>query len=368
MAIPVTAGGTQTCRVACLGLLVGLLVTLVGARATAQRPAEGPLVLGMPFTITPALLNPAETTGQTASIFHYALHDALLKPLPGQPRALALAESWAESPDGRTYEFTLRQGLTFHNGDPFTAEDVKFSFGRYKGVFAALLHEKVQAVEVLDPHHVRFVLHAPWPDFLTVYSALVSGAGWIMPKAYTAQVGEAGFQQHPIGLGPYRFVRATAGTELILEASDRYWRKVPTVARLVFKSVPDPTTQLVMLKTGELDIAYNMGGDEATAVTRDPTLRLRHTLGGITTWLEFLGQWDPASPWHDRRVRLAANLAIDKQAMIEATSVGFNRPTGPSSPERWRSPCRSSRFRTIRGRRSACWPRPATPRGLTPAT
>jgi peptide/nickel transport system substrate-binding protein len=123
-----------------------------------------------------------------------------------------------------------------------------------------------------------------------------------------------------------------------------------------------------MLKTGELDIAYNMGGDEATAVTRDPTLRLRHTLGGITTWLEFLGQWDPASPWHDRRVRLAANLAIDKQAMIEATSVGFNRPTGPSSPERWRSPCRSSRFRTIRGRRSACWPRPATPRGLTPAT
>ena len=87
-----------------------------------------------------------------------------------------------------------------------------------------------------------------------------------------------------------------------------------------------------MLKTGELDIAYNMGGDEAAAVTRDPTLRLRHTLGGITTWLEFLGQWDPASPWHDRRVRLAANLAIDKQAMIEATGVGLNRPTGSIIP------------------------------------
>jgi peptide/nickel transport system substrate-binding protein len=312
--------------------LVVMVVTGLPRAATAQHPAEGTLTLGMPFTITAALLNPAETTGLTASIVHYALHDALLKPLPGQPMAPALAESWTESPDERTYEFTLRPGLTFHNGDLFTAEDVTFGFGRYKGVFATLLHEKVQAVEAVDPHHVRFVLHAPWPDFLTLYSALVSGAGWIMPKAYTERVGEAGFQQHPIGLGPYRFVRATPGTELVLEASDHYWRKAPAVPRLIFKSVPDPTTQLAMLKTGELDIAYSMGGDEGTAVTRDPTLRLRHTLGSITTWLEFLGQWDPTSPWHDRRVRLAANLAIDKQAIVEAAGVALDRPTGSIIP------------------------------------
>jgi hypothetical protein len=107
MATQVTAGGTQTCRSACIGLLVGLLVTLVGVQATAQRPAEGTLILGMPCTITPALLNPAETTGQTAAMFHYALHDALLDLLPGHPMATALAESWTESPDGLTYEFTL---------------------------------------------------------------------------------------------------------------------------------------------------------------------------------------------------------------------------------------------------------------------
>ena len=91
--------------------------------------------------------------------------------------APALAESWTEKPGWLAYEFTLRQGLTFHNGDPFTAADVTFSFGRYQGIFAALLHEKVQAVEIRHPYHVRFVLHAPWPDFLTVYSTLVSGAG-----------------------------------------------------------------------------------------------------------------------------------------------------------------------------------------------
>ena len=318
-------------RYASMWFLVVMVVTGLAKAATAQGPAEGTLTLGMPFTITPALLNPAETTGQTASMLHYALHDALLKPLPGQPMAPALAESWTESADGRTYEFTLRQGLTFHNGDPFTAADVTFSFGRYQGVFAALLHEKVQAIEAVDPHHVRFVLQAPWPDFLTVYSALVSGAGWIMPQAYTEQVGEAGFQQHPIGLGPYRFVRATPGTELVIEASDRYWRTPPAIHRLIFKSIPDPTTRLAMLKTGALDLA-NLPPDEAAAVTRDPTLRLVHARTGVTTWLEFLGQWDPTSPWHDRRVRLAANLAIDKQAISEAAGAGLDRPTGSIIP------------------------------------
>jgi peptide/nickel transport system substrate-binding protein len=265
-------------RCASRWFLVVMVVTGLARAATAQRPPEGTLTLGMPFTLTPALLNPAETTGRTASIFHYALHDALLKPLPGQPRALALAESWAESPDGRPYEFTRRQGLTFHDGDPFTAGDVKFSVGRSKGVFAALLPEKVQAVEVLDPHHVRFVLHTPWPDFLTVYAALVSGAGWIMPKAYTEGVGEAGFQQHPIGLGPYRFVRATAGTELVLAAPDRYWRKVPTAPRLVFKSVPDPTTQRAMLTTG------NWTSPTTWAVTKPPRSPAIPRCGCGTPW------------------------------------------------------------------------------------
>ena len=92
-----------------IGLLVGLVVTLLGAHTTVQRPQEGTLILRMPFTITPTLLNPSETTGQTAAIVHDALHDVPLKPLPGLPMALALAESWTESADGLTDEFTLHQ-------------------------------------------------------------------------------------------------------------------------------------------------------------------------------------------------------------------------------------------------------------------
>ena len=89
-----------------------------------------------------------------------------------------LATRWSESQDGLTYDFELRQGVKFHNGDPFTAEDVHYSFERYKGSGAGDLKKRVQAVEVVNPHHVRFRLHEPWPDFLTYYATPATGAGW----------------------------------------------------------------------------------------------------------------------------------------------------------------------------------------------
>lgn len=124
--------------------------------------------------------------------------------------------------------------MSFHNGDPFSAEDVQFSFLRYKGTSAKLLHERVKAVEVIDPHRVRFVLHAPWPDFLTFYATPATGAAWIVPKTYLARVGEDGFKRHPVGLGPYRFERFDPGVELVLEANEHYWRKTPSIKRIIF--------------------------------------------------------------------------------------------------------------------------------------
>jgi peptide/nickel transport system substrate-binding protein len=121
------------------------------------------------------------------------------------------------------------------------------------------------------------------------------------------------------------------GVGLVLEAYDRYWRKPPTIQRLLFKIVPDPTTRLAMLKTGELDLT-GLPPDEAAAVKGDSKLRLVHAQTGITAWLEFPEQWMPASPWHDRRVRLAANLAIDKQAISDASGLGLDRPTGSIIP------------------------------------
>ena len=133
-------------------LMVGIVVAFIGVGVTAPSQPEGQLVIAFDTTLAPTYFDPAETPGTaTPFTFLYALHDALIKPLPGNDMAACLAEAWTESPDGLTYEFKLREGVTFHNGDPFTAEDVKFSFHRYKGTSARLLHEKVKAVEVLRP-------------------------------------------------------------------------------------------------------------------------------------------------------------------------------------------------------------------------
>src|SRR6266487_7015564 len=188
--------------------------------ALAQKGAPtGQMTWAMHITLAPTWFDPAETGAlQTPYLCLRALHDALVKPMPDGHLSPCLATRWHESEDGLTYDFTLRQGVTFHNGDPFTAADVQFSFQRYKGTSATLLHERVKAVEVIDPHRVRFVLHAPWPDFLTFYATLATGAAWVVPKKYLEQVGDDGFKRHPVGLGPYRFVRQDPGIELVLEA------------------------------------------------------------------------------------------------------------------------------------------------------
>src|SRR5262245_581512 len=301
--------------------------------ADAQGQPDGQLTVAFDASIAPAFLDPAETPGiGTPFVFLYALHDALLKPLPGNNMAPCLAESWKESPDGLVYEFKLREGLKFHNGDPFTADDVKYSFQRYKGASAKLLHERVKAVEILDPHRVRFVLHAPWPDFMVFYATPATGAAWIVPKKYIEKVGEEGFKRQPVGLGPYRFVRATPGVEMVLEANEQYWRKKPSIKRVVIKGVPDRTTRLAMLKTGEADIGYLMVGVEAATIKADPKLRLVSVIPTATWWVEFPEQWKAKSPWQDRRVRLAANLAMDKQGINEVERLGYSRLTGSIIP------------------------------------
>src|SRR5439155_1345134 len=114
-------------------------------------------------------------------------------------------------------------------GDAFTAEDVKFSFLRAKG--SKILHDKVRDVSVVDPYRVRFHLHEAWPDFMTFYGTLVSGASWVVPKKYIERVGDDGFKKQPVGLGPYKFVSHAPGIELVMEAFEGYWRKVPSVKR-----------------------------------------------------------------------------------------------------------------------------------------
>ena len=317
-------------NVLALALVTALVIGLTGA-AGAQTKPEGEFRFAVYVTIAPAWLDPAEVVGVLTPFWvMYALHDALVKPMPGNHLTPSLAESWTVSQDQKAYEFKLRPNLKFHNGDPFTAEDVKFSFERAKG--GKILREKVREVVIVDPHRVRFVLHEPWPDFMTFYGTLATSAAWIAPKKYMEKVGEDGFKKAPVGLGPYKFVSNTPGVELVMEANESYWRKVPSVKRLVYKSVTDSTTRLAMLRKGEVDLAYLLDGPLAQEIKRDPTLKLAFSGGIGTFYLDFLDQWDPKSPWHDKRVRQAAMYAIDKKALNEAENLGASRLNGSVIP------------------------------------
>jgi peptide/nickel transport system substrate-binding protein len=314
-------------------LSVTFLLLLAGAIPAAAAP-EGTLTWGVHITLASRWLDPAETEALiTPFMMLYALHDALVKPMPAGPNTPSLAESWTQSKDGLTYEFVIRKGVKFHNGDPVTAADVKFSFERYKGSGAKVLKERVREIQIVDAGRVRFQLKAPWPDFMTFYGTSATGAGWIVPKAYVEKVGDDGFKKAPIGAGPYKFVSFTPGVELVMEAWEGYWRKVPNVKRLVYRSMPEETTRAAALKKGEVDIAYLLTGPVAEDIRRTPGFKLvAPAQSPAIFWLELLDQWDAKSPWHDRRVRLAASHAIDRQAINLAETLGFSKPTGSLVP------------------------------------
>ncbi|MGH7064615.1 MAG: ABC transporter substrate-binding protein, partial [Stellaceae bacterium] len=176
-----------------LGLVAG------GTRPAAAAAPQGTLTWGIHVSLAPTWFDPAETPGIiTPFMVLYALHDALVKPMPGQKLAPSLAASYTAAEDGLTYDFVLRDGVKFHNGEPVTAEDVKYSFERYRGASHDLLKDRVAAIETPDAKHVRFRLKTPWTDFLTFY-ATATGAGWIVPKKYVEKVGPDGFKKAPIG-------------------------------------------------------------------------------------------------------------------------------------------------------------------------
>jgi len=315
-------------------VVVLFALTVLGSPYPVSAAPEGTMTWGVHITLASRWLDPAETEGIiTPFMVLYGLHDALVKPMPAGQQTPSLAESWTQSKDGLTYEFVIRKGVKFHNGEPVTATDVKFSFERYKGAGAKLLKERVREIQLVDAGRVRFVLKEPWPDFMTFYGTSATGSGWIVPKAYVEKVGDDGYKKAPIGAGPYRFVSFNPGVELVMEAWEGYWRKVPNVKRLVLRSLPEETTRAAALKKGEIDIAYLLTGPVAEDIQRTPGFKLvapKESQG--TFWLDLPDQWDPKSPWHDKRVRQAASFAIDRQALNQAETLGYSKPTGSLIP------------------------------------
>ena len=316
--------------------VLGVVMILIAAASAAipfsspaGAAAKGKLVLAWHAGFASRWLDPQEHDGTaTPDNFFTAIHDALIKnqgtQLYDHP---ALAERFTIAPDTKSATFTLRKGIKFHNGDPVTPQDVKFSYENYRGAKADVFKKKTERVEIVDDRTVRFVFKEPFLDFGILFgTANVAGAAWVVPEKYYKQVGPDGFKQKPIGAGPFRVVRHEPGVKIELEAFDGYYRPV-NAKQFVMVSVPEAATRVAMLERGEADIIYNVPGELITKVGKLPGVTLAPVLSG-SFFIEFPGFQDPKNPFHDKRVREAVSLALDRRAMNQAESAGMGKPTG----------------------------------------
>jgi peptide/nickel transport system substrate-binding protein len=322
-----TDGNSQRIALGRRGALVGGAAALAGvasyARAAPVVP-QGKLTLAWHTNIAARWLDPQQHDG-TASPdnFLMALHDGLMKnyrdTLYDHP---ALAERFEFAEDSKSATFMLRAGTKFHDGSPVSPADVKWSYEHYRGAWGEILRERTQGVEVVDDKTVRFHFKEPFLDFpILMGTANVCGAGWVVPAQYYQKVGQAGFLQKPVGAGPYRLVSQEPGVKIELEAFADYYRPVH-IKQFTMVSVPEAATRVAMLERGEADIMYFVPGELIDRVKSNPKLRLAPVVSG-NWWLEFPGFQNPSNPFHDKRVRQAISLAVDRDAINDAECGGM---------------------------------------------
>jgi peptide/nickel transport system substrate-binding protein len=294
--------------------------------AQASVVASGQMSLAWHAGLSSSWLDPQDNPAMaTPYNFAYALHDAVVKIMPQALNTPSLAESWEWADDFSSITIKMRPGTSFHNGDPVTVEDVKFTFENYSGAQADILHGASAGVEIVDPSTIRFSFNEPFLDFLLLYGTFSSGAGFVVPSAYYQEVGNEGFIRAPVGAGPYRLLEEIPGDSLRFEAFENYHRPVH-VKDFTMRSVQEPTTRLALIEAGDVDIAYNIAGELIPRVESNEELVLVPTNTTAVFWLEFPHMHNSDNPFSDARVREAVGLALDRQAISDAETSGHSKP------------------------------------------
>jgi len=279
-------------------------------------------------------LNPIVVPGNLASIFtDKAVFNGLIR---YNSKTLNpegdLAEKWEVAPDGKSITFTLRQGVKWHDGQPFTADDVKFTFDtmldpKINARFRSNIKGVTEAV-VNSPTSVTLKLSNPLPSLPIqlgynvhmVPKHALQGQDINAPKDFLAK---------PIGTGPFKFVSATPGSTLTVERYDNFHFGAPLLDRITFKVVADINAQLAQLKTGELDFML-MEPDQAASVKNDANIVIQNA-SQVNYY--FIAYNDQKSPFSDKMVRQALTLAIDRQAIVKDVLGGAGQvANGPINP------------------------------------
>ncbi|GAO76328.1 peptide ABC transporter oligopeptide-binding protein [Meiothermus ruber H328] len=242
-----------------------------------------------------------------------------------------LVERYSFSSDRKTLTLFLRKGIKFHDGTDFNAEAVKFNLERLispelASSFAFLLRGRVSAFEVVDSHTLR--LRMPEP-FAPVLAHLSHGSTGIQSPTAIRRLG-AGYRDNPVGTGPYKFDRWQKGQFVELVRNEEYWGKKPAIERLRFLAVPEATTRIALVETGQAHVAVRVPPQDVQRLSARPEIEVINTPSVRTIFFYFN---QAKKPFDDVRVRKAINHAINKEEIVKFVLGGFGRASdAPISP------------------------------------
>jgi len=297
-------------------IVVLTLCLLSGNPAAAKTVPKGKVVVGIPTNLQ--TLDPALNPGWVGQASNWNIFDPLVIRDPVTLKLTPhLAESW-KLVDDETWELKLRKGVRFHNGDPFNAECVKYTFDRrldpkLNAPGRGLLARNIKRIEIVDDYLVRFHTKGAMP-----YLADILGMIHIVDPKYIKAVGDEVFGKKPNGTGPFKFVEWVKGQRLVLEANENYWKFTPAVKTLVFRPIPETATQIAELLSGGVDLIFKVPPDQISIIERSKEARILKgpALRHVYVLFDAMGRAG-STPMQNKKVRQAINHAIDMEAIMK---------------------------------------------------
>ncbi len=298
-------------------LIAALIVTALAIGSARAQKAD----LTIDLAADAATLDPQVQWDTDSYSIYRNIFDNLVTRDVGGAIVPQVATAWRYT-DDTTVVFDIRSGISFHDGSPLTPDDVVFSITRiidpaFKSPQLSQ-YDQISAAEVTGPAQVTLHTKTPYPVLLAQLVKLS-----IVPKAAVQKLGDAGFNQHPVGSGPYKLRSWQHGVATTLEAVPTYWRGAPPFATVVFRAVPDVTTRVADLRAGRADLVRGLSPDDAEALKNERGVQV---LTMPTERVAYLSINAVAGPGTDVRVRRAIAMAIDRDTLIDALQQGYARP------------------------------------------
>lgn len=261
----------------------------------------------------------SQVSSQTDTIVLNNIYDGLVYITPEGEYLPALATEWVMADDGLSYTFTLREGVTFHNGYPFTAEDVKFSLeGVNERNNGSSLFANFTEAEIVDEYTIVLHLSSPYAAFLT---GIASRDGYVQSKQLYEEIGAEGYAAEPVGTGAYRFVSRVSGDTVTLEGYEDYWAGAPSIKTVYIKTISEVNTQMISLESGEADVLLSPALSSVLQLSESGPVTWNYTDAASRTTLNL--KCSEGYLANNKDFRKALQYAIDKEDILLGAMEGY---------------------------------------------